>query len=90
MQKIFRTPGNRPHGLAFDGRYLWHGDSNLAAFFKYDTDTGSIVEKIQLSATLRLCVVPEICIPSIQSGSAPFTGYLNGPIPASMKSRRPS
>lgn len=49
VQKIFRTPGNRPHGLAFDGRYLWHGDSNLAAFFKYDTDTGSIVEKIQLS-----------------------------------------
>jgi hypothetical protein len=48
VQKIFRTPGNRPHGLAFEGRYLWHGDSNLAAFFKYDTDTGSIVEKIQL------------------------------------------
>ena len=35
VQKIFRTPGNRPHGLAFDGRYLWHGDSNLAAFFRY-------------------------------------------------------
>ena len=49
MQKIFRTPGNRPHGLAFEGRYLWHGDSNLAAFFKYDTDPGAIVEKIQLS-----------------------------------------
>lgn len=48
VRKIFRTPGNRPHGLAFDGRYLWHGDSNLAAFFKYDTDTGAIVEKIQL------------------------------------------
>ena len=49
VQKIFRTPGNRPHGLAFEGRYLWHGDSNLAAFFKFDTDTGSIVERIQLS-----------------------------------------
>lgn len=49
VQKIFRTPGNRPHGLAFEGPYLWHGDSNLAAFFKYDTATGSIVEKIQLS-----------------------------------------
>ena len=48
VQKIFRTPGNRPHGLAFEGRYLWHGDSNLAAFFKYDTNTGAIVEKIQL------------------------------------------
>ncbi len=48
VQKIFRTPGNRPHGLAFEGQYLWHGDSNLAAFFKYDTNTGNIVEKIQL------------------------------------------
>jgi streptogramin lyase len=51
VQKIFRTPGNRPHGLAFEGRYLWHGDSNLAAFFKFDTGTGAIVEKIQLSDT---------------------------------------
>ena len=48
VQKIFRTPGNRPHGLAFEGEYLWHGDSNLAAFFKYDTKSGAIVEKIQL------------------------------------------
>ncbi len=48
VQKIFRTPGNRPHGLAFEGAYLWHGDSNLAAFFKYDTTSGAIVEKIQL------------------------------------------
>ena len=48
VQKIFRTPGNRPHGLAFEGPYLWHGDSNLAAFFKYDTSTGAILEKIQL------------------------------------------
>ena len=47
--KVFRTPGNRPHGLAFEGRSLWHGDANLAAFFRFDTDTGAIVEKIQLS-----------------------------------------
>ena len=45
----FPHAGNRPHGLAFDGRYLWHGDSNLAAFFKYDIESGSIVEKIQLA-----------------------------------------
>jgi sugar lactone lactonase YvrE len=49
VERIFRTPGNRPHGLAFEGEYLWHGDANLAAFFKYDTNTGAIVEKIQLS-----------------------------------------
>jgi hypothetical protein len=49
VYRILRAPGNRPHGLAFEGRYLWHGDSNFAAFFKFDTDTGAIVEKIQLS-----------------------------------------
>jgi streptogramin lyase len=48
VEKRLPVPGNRPHGLAFEGRYLWHGDSNLAAFFKYDPDTGAIVEKIQL------------------------------------------
>lgn len=49
VHKILRTPGNRPHGLALEGRDLWHGDSNLAAFFKFDTDTGAIIEKIQLN-----------------------------------------
>jgi len=49
VEKRFQTPGNRPHGLAWEGRYLWHGDSNLAAFFKFDVDTGAIVEKIQLA-----------------------------------------
>jgi hypothetical protein len=48
VHKILRAPGNRPHGLALEGRYLWHGDSNLAAFFKFDTDSGVIIEKIQL------------------------------------------
>jgi len=49
VEKRFHTPGNRPHGLAWEGRYLWHGDSNLAAFFKFDVDTGAIVERIQLA-----------------------------------------
>ena len=49
VEKRLLTPGNRPHGLAWEGRYLWHGDSNLAAFFKFDLDTGAIIEKIQLS-----------------------------------------
>ena len=49
VEKRFQTPGNRPHGLAWEGRYLWHGDSNFAAFFKFDVDTGAIVEKIQLA-----------------------------------------
>jgi sugar lactone lactonase YvrE len=49
VEKRFSTPGNRPHGLAWEGRHLWHGDSNLAAFFKFDVESGAIVEKIQLA-----------------------------------------
>lgn len=45
----FPTPGPRPHGLALEGRYLWHGDTDLHAFFKYDVETGGIVEQIRLA-----------------------------------------
>jgi hypothetical protein len=45
----FDTPGPRPHGLAWEGRFLWHNDGDLNAFVKYDVDSGHIVEKIQLA-----------------------------------------
>jgi streptogramin lyase len=49
VHRQLATPGPRPHGLAWEGRYLWHNDGDLNAFFKYDVDTGQIVEKIQLA-----------------------------------------
>jgi sugar lactone lactonase YvrE len=49
VEKRLPAPGPRPHGLAWEGKYLWHGDSDYKAFFKYDTDTGDILEKIQLA-----------------------------------------
>jgi streptogramin lyase len=49
VEKRLQAPGPRPHGLAWEGRYLWHGDSDYKAFFKFDIDTGEIVEKIQLA-----------------------------------------
>jgi sugar lactone lactonase YvrE len=48
VEKRFDTPGNRPHGLAWEGRYLWHGDTNYSAFFKFDVESGAIVERINL------------------------------------------
>ena len=45
----FATAGNRPHGIGWEGRYLWVTDSNLNAFFKHDPETGEIREKIQLA-----------------------------------------
>ena len=49
VQKKFPTSGNRPHGIGWEGKYLWVADSNLNAFFKHDPDTGDVLEKIQLS-----------------------------------------
>ena len=40
--------GNRPHGIGWEGRWLWCTDSNLNAFFKHDPDSGEIIQKIQL------------------------------------------
>jgi hypothetical protein len=49
VEKSFSTAGNRPHGIGWEGKYLWVADSNLNAFFKHDPDTGEMIEKIQLA-----------------------------------------
>ena len=48
VETKFPTAGNRPHGIGWEGKYLWVTDSNLNAFFKHDTETGKMLEKIQL------------------------------------------
>lgn len=49
--RVLQTPGPRPHGLAWEGASLWHGDGDLNAFFRYDLTTNRIVERIQLADT---------------------------------------
>ena len=49
VEKMFPCAGNRVHGIGWEGKYLWAADSNLNAFYKHDTDTGAMVEKIQLA-----------------------------------------
>jgi streptogramin lyase len=49
VEQQFPTAGNRPHGIGWEGDYLWCTDSNLNAFFKHDVKSGEIVEKIQLA-----------------------------------------
>jgi len=49
VEQKFPTAANRPHGMGWEGKYLWLTDSNLNAFFRHDTGTGEIVEKIQLA-----------------------------------------
>jgi hypothetical protein len=45
----FPTVGNRPHGIGWEGKWLWCTDSNLNAFFKHHPETGEVIEKIQLA-----------------------------------------
>jgi len=49
VETKFPTAGNRPHGIGWEGKYLWVTDSNWNAFFKHDPETGQMVEKIQLA-----------------------------------------
>jgi sugar lactone lactonase YvrE len=49
VEAKFPTAANRPHGIGWEGKYLWVTDSNLNAFFKHDPETGEMVEKIQLA-----------------------------------------
>jgi streptogramin lyase len=51
VENKWPVAGNRPHGIGWEGRYLWVADSNLNAFFKHDPETGEISEKIQLAET---------------------------------------
>jgi streptogramin lyase len=49
IEKQFPTAGNRPHGLGWEGDWLWCAESNDNAFYKFNTETGEYVEKIQLT-----------------------------------------
>ena len=49
VEQRFPSAGNRPHGIGWEGDYLWCTDTNLNAFFKHDPDSGEIVERIQLA-----------------------------------------
>jgi hypothetical protein len=49
VQAMWSLPGNRAHGVGWEGDSLWIADTNWRAFFRHDRKTGEIVEKIQLT-----------------------------------------
>jgi sugar lactone lactonase YvrE len=49
VQDAWPLPGNRPHGVAWDGDTLWVADSNYRMFFRHDYKTGKILERIVLT-----------------------------------------
>jgi sugar lactone lactonase YvrE len=50
VQNSWPVPGNRPHDMIWDGdgKTLWNPDSNLNAFFRFDANTGKMLERVQL------------------------------------------
>jgi sugar lactone lactonase YvrE len=54
VEHEFATAGDRPHGMGWDGDYLWCADSNANAFHKYNASTGEVIEKIQLTESSPL------------------------------------
>ena len=51
VKQEFPTEGNRPHGLGWEGKWLWCAESNDNAFYRYDPDTGTPDTRIQLTDT---------------------------------------
>jgi hypothetical protein len=49
VEHQFATAGDRPHGLGWEGNWLWCADSNLNAFHRHDPKTGAIGSRIQLA-----------------------------------------
>ena len=41
VRNKFAAAANRPHGIGWEGKYLWVTDSNLNAFFKHDPELGA-------------------------------------------------
>ena len=41
----FPTVGNRPHGIGWEGQWLWCTTSNLNAFFKHNPETGEVARE---------------------------------------------
>ena len=50
VKSTWPVPGNRTHGMSWgkDHSSIWSSDSNLNAFFRHDTATGDIRERVQL------------------------------------------
>jgi DNA-binding beta-propeller fold protein YncE len=48
VEKKFGTVANRPHGIGWEGKFLWCTDTNRNGFFKHDPETGAVVEQILL------------------------------------------
>jgi len=41
--RSFASPGTAPRGLTWDGKTLWHSDTNLNRIYQIDPITGAVI-----------------------------------------------
>jgi hypothetical protein len=46
VEDVYATPGHRPMGLAFDGRWLWIVDRDNGRFDRIDPETGDLTRSV--------------------------------------------
>jgi len=49
VEHMIPSVHKRPHGIGFEGDYLWESDTDVSTFYKRNPDTGEIVDAIRLA-----------------------------------------
>ena len=49
VEHQFPSVHKRPHGIGFEGDYLWESDADVATFYKRDPESGVVIDAIRLS-----------------------------------------
>src|SRR5690606_2610311 len=50
VEHVIPSVHKRPHGIAFQGDFLWESDADVGVFYKRDLETGLVHGAIQLAA----------------------------------------
>lgn len=48
VEHVVPAVHKRPHGIGFEGDYLWESDTDVSVFYKRDSETGEVLEAIRL------------------------------------------
>lgn len=49
VEHIIPAVHKRPHGIGFEGDYLWESDSDVSTFYKRNPETGEVLQAIRLA-----------------------------------------
>ena len=49
VEHVIPSVHKRPHGIGFDGDFLWESDSSVSTFYKRNPETGEVLQAIRLA-----------------------------------------